>query len=106
MASTKLALRRVHTGTFTGDQTQRLAQQAAQLTNGAPFLSGRLLKRVAIGTSATTINHGLGRAWQGWFLTRLGTSTTVLESATQPPDASKQINLQAGFAVTVDLWIF
>lgn len=105
-APTRLAYQREHTGNVQSDRGQRLAQQTADLVNQLPFLKGNWLKSVAIGTSATRIDHGLGRAWQGYIITRLRADARVYEAATQPPDATKQIALQASAAVTVDIYFF
>jgi hypothetical protein len=82
----------------------KTADQFAALDQ-LPLARSRRLIGVAIGTSATTVYHGLGRRLQGWFVTRLSVNTNVWESASQS-DITSTINLQAGSAATVDLIVF
>ena len=103
---TKLAFQREHTGDVQQDRAQRLAQQTADAVNALPFLKGNWIKAKPIGTSATVIDHGLGRAWQGYLITRMRADARVYEAATQPADPKKQLSLQASSAVTVDLYVF
>ena len=109
MAAAKLPVRRVQDGTFTGDQMQRQAQMASTVLRALPFAQGLWVKSVAIGTTNTTVNHGLGRVPQGYIFTRLqGNAASICESlaANQPADRTKQYAFIASAAVTADIWFF
>ena len=66
------------------------------------ILDGILLKGVSIATSPTAVDHGLGRAAEGFIPVRSNASATIYQvSATD-----RTLNLQASSAVIVDLWVF
>jgi hypothetical protein len=110
MAAAKIAFRRVQDGTFATDQTQRLAQQTTQQVNAIPFSQGVWVRNVVIGTSNTTINHGLGRVPRGYIVTRIQNNAVAFcESlpANQPSDQKRQYAfIASGAPVTVDIWFF
>lgn len=110
MASAKIAFRRVQDGTFDTDQTQRLAQQTTQQLNALPFAQGVWVRNAVIGTSNTTVNHGLGRVPRGYVVTRIqGNAVPFCESlpANQPSDQKRQFAfIASGASVTLDIWFF
>ena len=69
-----------------------------------PLLNGRLIEDVALTTSATAIEHGLGREPTGWFLTDISAAATVHSTASTLP--KRFLNLTASSACTVNLWVF
>lgn len=71
-----------------------------------PMLRGTLIKDVSIGTTDTTISHGLGRDYQGFVVARLKSDARVWESSTGNPQPSTQIILKASAACTVNLWVY
>ena len=74
------------------------------VTNPAVF--GILLTGQALIAGATTLNHGLGRALQGWIVVRQRASAIIWDSqdANTTPDSTLILNSSA--AVTVDLYLF
>ena len=85
-------------------RTQRAIEELQQtpILGGTP---GVLLKEETIGTSATTVQHGLNRDFQGWIVTRKRGNATVYEDATQTR-RSTEIRLIASSSVEVDIWVF
>lgn len=71
-----------------------------------PISDGVLLKDLEIGTSDTRVNHGLGREFEGFILTKLNANAAVYESTTANPSKDRYILLKAGSAVTVDIYFF
>ncbi len=65
-------------------------------------LDGILLKNIDIATSSTAVNHGLGRAPEGYIVVRANAGATVHQISAN----SSALNLQASTSVTVDLWVF
>jgi hypothetical protein len=71
------AFRRVHTGTFEGDQMQRTAQRVAQQVAALTLSGAKVLSTEANGVpgaglsftagTARSIEHGLGRKAVGFF---------------------------------------
>jgi hypothetical protein len=71
------AFRRVHTGTFEGDQMQRTAQRVAQQVAALTLSGAKVLDTEANGvpgsglsftaSTARSIEHGLGRKAAGFF---------------------------------------
>lgn len=70
-----------------------------------PFLNGRLIKDVTVTSSGFDLEHGLGRAWTGWFMTKRNNSAEVWDQSTQP-DKTKFIRLDATSSTTFDIWVF
>lgn len=79
----------------------RLANEIQQ----EPVMRGVLLKDQSIGTSNTVINHGLGRAYQGFIVARLNADARIWESATSSQPAT-QIILRASAACTASIWVY
>ena len=71
-----------------------------------PISDGVMLKDQTIETTDTEINHGLGREYEGFIITRLKTNATIYESATDNPSKSLYILLKASGAATADIYIF
>ena len=71
-----------------------------------PISDGVMLKNQTIETTDTEINHGLGREYEGFIITRLKTNATIYESATDNPSKSLYILLKASGAATADIYIF
>lgn len=70
-----------------------------------PILQGRLIEGVTTNTSGFNINHGLGRAWRGFFVTHSSLSVNIWAPAAQA-DETKYLTLDADQNTTVDLWVF
>lgn len=72
-----------------------------------PLLDGRLIEGVAI-TSGTTklVDHGLGRAWRGWYVVDRNANANVYRDTASRAEASRQLALLASATVTVTLWVF
>ena len=71
-----------------------------------PISDGVMLKDQTIETTDTEINHGLGREYEGFIITRLKTNATIYESATDNPSKSLYILLKASGTATADIYIF
>lgn len=106
MASAKIALGRVHTGTFQGDLAQRMAQRVAQKLGACPFCTGVLVEAQGVTVAAKIYNHGLGRRPQGCLVLNATAGTSVGIPVAQTVDTSKQISMTATAAATADLWFF
>lgn len=73
-----------------------------------PFLANPLnypqqLKNVALIAGSNTINHGLGRLMQGWFITDINGVATIYRSGLLN---DLTITLTASAPVTVSLGVF
>lgn len=69
------------------------------------ILDGNMIT-VTLAAAANRINHGLGRAWSGWIVTRKNANADVYETTTLNVDTSRQIELTATGIVTVSIWVF
>jgi len=56
----------------------------------------------------TTLDHGLGRQWQGYFVTRVasGTPAQIQTATTQPQDPTVQLAVTSASAFVADVWVF
>lgn len=71
-----------------------------------PLSRGRLLQNVKLASGANTINHGLQRKLQGYFVVLNSAATTFYDSQStnQMPDLTLILN--ASGATTVTLYVF
>jgi len=69
-----------------------------------PILDFRIIQDVTITTSATDIQHKLGRAWQGWFV--VSRTNGVVPYETTQTDTTKYLTLIAASSTTVDIYVF
>lgn len=67
------------------------------------ILSGKALLNIPLINGATTINHGLGRMMQGWFITDVNAAATIYRSASMNDST---LTLTSGAACTVNLWVY
>ena len=94
--------------TFSGDDAERLQRNiepVLRLFNTLPFVDGVHIKKKTI-DGATHIQHGLGRAPLGWFVTRLRGNSTVYDEQDGNTGALKTLQLNSSSAVEIDVWIF
>lgn len=103
MASAKIALGRVQTGTFQGDLMQAQARAAAAKVNTLPFTKGWVIVTGVVFAAATArdVTHNLGTTDIGYFVVRsYGTnvSNIIGESGTasDPDNATRLITTLAG----------
>jgi len=73
-----------------------------------PMVSGILIKDVALTTTAQNIQHGLSRAWQGFFVTKSTASVNAFWDSITDDGVRKPstIALKASSDASVDLYIF
>lgn len=111
--STRVPMRREHTGDAAADRMQRVAQQVAEQVGACPFISGRLKSLTFTAATALTVNHGLGTP-AGWIVVRgnydgTGNVARLAESGTSYQaalDQRNQISLVSDANCTVDIWFY
>lgn len=101
---TLVPLTRLHTSDPELNQVQDNLVRRVNPALAAVILDGRLVTGVSVGVTATNVNHGLGRAYQGWVVVNNNTDCRVWSPSTG--DASKVIVLQSSAATTLSLWVF
>ncbi len=67
------------------------------------ILSGTDILSIALINGATTINHGLGRMMQGYFVTDQDAAASIYRSK---PFNRSTLTLTSSAAVTVNLWCY
>lgn len=82
------------------DRIQANVTNAFNSLNG-PFVGGQFIQNVNVGTSATPINHGLGRTPVLWVILDQNTNTTVARTSWN----KTTISLKAGSSCTVSIWV-
>lgn len=70
----------------------------------APSNNVNLVSNVVLSTSATSINHGLGQNYQGWYITRQSGNATIWEAPSQMPNLT--LNLIATSGITISVGVF
>ena len=96
----------IHTGDAKVDQLQSNIRTAISPLLSLPFADGVHKTDVALGTSDTLVDHGLGRKFVGYIVTKQNADTSVYVSTTSNDFPETQIILKAGATVTVDLFFF
>lgn len=71
-----------------------------------PMNQGILLKGINLSTGNNVINHKLGRALQGWVISRPRAAATVFEPLTVNNTPKLTLNLTSSAPVIIDLWVF
>jgi hypothetical protein len=71
-----------------------------------PMVDGLLLNSVAVSTGANTINHGLGRKLQGYFVVMNSAAVTFYDSQKTNPRPDLTLVLNASGAATISLYVF
>lgn len=72
-----------------------------------PLSQGLLLKNVVLVSGTNAVNHKLGRALQGWIVTRVRNNAVTLydlQDSNQSPALTLLLNASTG--ATVDLFVF
>lgn len=73
----------------------------------APLLQGILLQGLELASGANVIDHRLGRAPQGYIVTRMrGTAATLIDTQESNPRPALTLQITASAATTVDLYVF
>ncbi|MCL2724780.1 MAG: hypothetical protein FWD69_10125 [Polyangiaceae bacterium] len=108
MKPVRVPYRRVHTGSFVGDQAQRTAQSlAAQQT---PFSFGRLVSVALSGGVPKIVNHGLGMPAACMAVRQnydaRGFPVALAEAAGISFDELSQLALIANETCVLDLWFY
>ena len=96
----------IHTGDAKVDKLQTNIRTAISPLLSLPFADGVHKTDVELGTSDTLVNHGLGRNFVGYIVTKQNADTSVYVSTTSNDFPDTQIILKAGATVTVDLFCF
>lgn len=84
---------------------QNVSAFAAQFRDKA-ILDGVVLKNVALVSGDTTVNHGLGRKWQGWILIDKQGAADIYATSTKQTNRARSLVLTASAAVTASLYVF
>ena len=71
-----------------------------------PIQDGILIKGLSIETTDTRVNHGLGREYEGFIITRLQSNAVIYESSTTNDDKNLFILLKGSGAATADIYFF
>jgi hypothetical protein len=69
----------------------------------SPLSSAVILKDIVLINGSTTINHGLNRLMQGWFLVDINGAATIYRSALMN---DLTLTLTSNAAVTVNIGVF
>tara|TARA_Y100000310_G_C20459900_1_gene704836 strand:+ start:209 stop:517 length:309 start_codon:yes stop_codon:yes gene_type:complete len=88
------------------EELQDNAEPIMRQVENAFSLGGVLLKNKTIATEATDINHGLGRAPQGFVIVRQRADARVWDLQDDNNNSTKSLTLIASAEVDVDVWIF
>jgi hypothetical protein len=72
----------------------------------APILNGRLVEDLALSTSTTMLEHGLGRRPLGFIVVRSSAAQTVYVYEADNTIPDRTLPLRAGGSVTCSLWVF
>jgi hypothetical protein len=99
--------------TFTPDRTNAAIDQSrdtlAQALGAVPFLTGRLVKGVAVTNADTLVTHNLGRAMAGFIVvnvTLVGSSLPGYSRAATDPARQVYLSTSGAAVFTGDIWFF
>lgn len=105
MALSQLPL--VQTQSREVNQLQNNIKQILDPISSNPLNSGRILKSQSLASGSNVINHGLGRALQGWFLTRQrDVVSAIYDTQDNNPNPNQSLLLTASAPIVVDIYVF
>jgi hypothetical protein len=105
-------LHREFTGNRQADNQSRNTEEFARIASQSPFWDGNSVTVTLQGATITNVGHGLGRAYQGWVITRLvalAPSPIVFEvpaGPSVPSNPSVWVPMEATAACQVTLWFY
>lgn len=70
-----------------------------------PLLDGLFYRNVSLQIGSNAVQHGLGRPFIGYIITRMTAGVTIYNNQ-GTADSSLYVVLEASGAVTIDLWVF
>jgi hypothetical protein len=93
--------------TLTSDRIQEIAD----FIEKCPLIDGQLIEDVSLtsgfgGTNDNTVSHNLGRAYKGFIITNISSSSNVYESPTINREKKNSLILRCSSNATVSLWVF
>jgi hypothetical protein len=104
-----VAIRAEKTGNRQIDQFQRTVADVLTTILASPFATGKpILAVILVANTPKVIQHGLGRAYSNWIVTRIQATTapSFMEVAQSPSSLNgSQITLQATHNCTINLWV-
>lgn len=84
---------------------QKSVEEATAASRSCALVDGKLIAGVTLGTGATDVSHGLGRAFRGYLVCSLTAAATITVATTQR-DPTKFASLIASAPTTATLWVF
>lgn len=85
-------------------QSNILTQLNAIVKN--PLINGNILTEQALLTGSNTLNHGLNRTIQGWFIVRLRSSASIFDTQDSNPTPNLTLLLTSSANVVADVFVF
>lgn len=88
------------------ERLQLRIQALEKRLDAIPFANGSLVEDEEVATSATRINHRLGRAPKGVIVLKASPDAALGFSASQPSDTHLALHLEASANATFSLWFY
>lgn len=88
------------------NQIQDNIGQIVNPLTAIPLNSGNLLQNVMLISGTTAVNHKLGRALIGWFITRQRGAAAVYDVQDSNSTPTLTLDLVSSAQVVVDLFVF
>ena len=88
-------------------ETSRLQSNVAEYVNqitSNPTLDFRILEDISVSTTATDIDHGLGRPVLGYFIIKSNAQVTIFDTTSTTPNVTVKITASA--TATINLYVF
>ena len=78
-----------------------------ELKRSIPILDGVLIEAVvSVGSDTLSIEHGLGRKWRGWIITRRNGNAQQFTDDDTPSKDFLILTSASGTATNFDIWIY
>jgi len=90
---------------FVEQLQDRIEEFTKQLTT-QPGLDTRLISNIAVSTTVVLVEHGLGRAFQGWRVVDINANVVVYHDSSSTADITKFLPLKASGNATIKLEVF
>jgi hypothetical protein len=71
-----------------------------------PIVNGQMLENVILINGTTSVNHGLQRNLQGWFIVGINKAATIYDNQASNQTPQLTLSLISNAVCTVNIWVF
>lgn len=93
----------------TDETVNRVQDQNLRILNpiiNNPIIQGQTLPNIVLNSGSNNVNHGLGRALQGWFVVGISAPATIVDEQATNTLPTKWLVLSSSAGTTCSLYVY